>query len=144
MVVIQLWCLLSLREMKTRPRRYFSSVRSDSVITSVEPWSTLVIRGSRRIVDVKLVQLRPGFRGEVLVWFKGPIFFLRVPEPFDVVKDAVWAFDGSLYLVHVLLLICLNVGYLLQDFLVVDWAVAWHKRFDCCHVESRVSSPFVG
>ena len=86
-------------------------VRSDSVIT-----------GCCRIVDVKLVQLRPGFRGEVLIWLEGPIFFLQEPEPFDVVKDAVSAFDGSLYLVHVVLLICLYVGYLSQDFLVVDWA----------------------
>ena len=60
-------------------------VRSDSVIT----WG-------RRIVDVKLVQLRPGLRGEVLIWLEGPIFFLREPESFDVVKDAIPAFDGSL------------------------------------------------
>ena len=93
--------------------------RSDSVIT-----------GGRGVVDVKLVQLRPGFRGEVLIWFEGPIFFLREPEPFDVVKDAIPAFDGSLYLVHVVLLICLDIGNFVPDFLVVDWSVAWYKRFD--------------
>ena len=108
-------------------------VRSDSMIT-----------GGCRVVDVKLVQLRPGLCGEVLVWLKGPIFFLREPEPFDMVKDAVSAFDGSLYLVHVLLLICLNVGYLSQDFFVVDWALAWHKQFDFRNVESWVCSPLVG
>ena len=61
-----------------------------------------------------------------------------------MVKDTVSAFDGSLYLVHVILLICLDVGYLSQDFLVVDWAVAWHKRFDFRNVECRVVSPLVG
>ena len=80
------------------------SVRSYSVIT-----------GSCRIVDVKLVQLRPGFHGKVFVWLKSPIFLLRESEPFDVVKHAVSALDGSLYLVHVVLLICLDVGYLSQD-----------------------------
>ena len=108
-------------------------VRSDSVIT-----------GSRGVVDMKLVQLHPGLRGEVLIWLEGLIFFLREPEPFDVVKDAIPAFDGSLYLVHIVLLICLNVGNFAQDFLVVDWSVAWHEWFDFCHVESRVCSPFVG
>ena len=108
-------------------------VRSDSVIM-----------GRCWVVNVKLVQLRPGLRGEVLVWLKGPIFSLREPEPFDVVNDAVSVFDGSLYLVHVVLLICLNVGYLLQDFFVVDWAVAWHKRFDFRDMECRVGSPLVG
>ena len=91
-------------------------VRIDSVIT-----------GGSRIVDVKLVQLRPGFWGEVLIWLESPIFLLQESEPFDMVKDAVLAFDGSLYLVHVVLLICLDVSYLSQDFLVVDWAVAWYK-----------------
>ena len=76
--------------------------------------------GSCWVVNVKLVQLRPGFRGEVLVWLEGPVFFLREPEPFDVVKDAVSALDRSLYLVHVVLLFCLDVGYLSQDFFVVD------------------------
>ena len=108
-------------------------VRSDSVIT-----------GGCRVVDVKLVQLRPGLRGEVLVWLEGPIFFLREPAPFDVVKDAVLAFDGSLYLVHVVLLIFLDVGYLSQDFFVVDWAVGWHKQFDFRNVECWVGSPFMG
>ena len=108
-------------------------VRSDSVIT-----------GSRRIVDVKLVQRRPGFRGEVLVLLESPIFLLRESEPFDVVKDAVSAFNGSLYLIHVILLICLDVGYLSQDFLVVNWVVALHKPFDLRNVEYRVSSPLVG
>ena len=84
-------------------------VRSDSVIT----------RG-RGVVDVKLVQLRLGLRGEVLIWLKGLIFLLREPEPFDMVKDAIPAFDGSLYLVHVVLLICLDVGNFAQDFFIVD------------------------
>ena len=108
-------------------------VQSDSVIT----WG-------RGVVDVNLVQLRPGLRGEVLIWLEGPVFFLREPEPFDVVKDAIPAFDGSLYLVHVVLLICLNVCNFAQDFLVVDWSVAWHKRFDFRYMECGVSSPFVG
>ena len=108
-------------------------VRSDSVIT-----------GGCRIVDMKLVQLRPGLRGKVIIWLEGPIFVLREPVPFDVVKDAVSAFNGSLYLFHVVLLICLDVGYLSQDFFVVDWAVAWHKRFDLRNVECRVCSPLVG
>ena len=108
-------------------------VRSDSVIT-----------GSRGVVDVKLVELRPGLRGEVLIWLKGPIFLLREPEPFDVVKDAIPAFDGSLYLVHVVLLICLDVGNIAQDFFVVDWSVAWHKWFDFRYMECGVSSPFMG
>ena len=107
-------------------------VRSDSVIT-----------GGCRVVDVKLVQLRPGLHGEVLVWLKGPVFFLREPEPFDVVKDAVSAPHGSPHLIHVVLLICLYVGYLSQDFLVVDWAAAWHKQFDFRNVEGGVSSPLV-
>ena len=107
-------------------------VRSDSVIT----WS-------RGVVDVELLQLCPGFRGEVLIWFDGPIFFLPEPEPFDVVKDAIPAFDGSLYVIHVVLLIYLDVGNFAQDFLVVDWSVARHEWFDFCHMERRVSSPFV-
>ena len=94
-------------------------VRSDSVIM-----------GGCRIVNMKLVQLHPGLRGEVLVSLESPIFLLWDSEPFDVVKDAVSEFDGSLYLIHVVLRICLNVGYFLQDFLVVDWAVSWQKRFD--------------
>ena len=106
--------------------------------------SNSVIMGSCRIVDVKLVQLRLCFRGEVLIWLESPIFFLRESEPFDVVKDAVFALDRSLYLVHVVLLICLNVGYLSQDFFAVDWAVAWHKRFDYRNVECRVGSPLAG
>ena len=81
-------------------------VRSNSVIT-----------GSRGVVDVKLVQLRPVFRGEVLIWLECPVIFLQEPEPFDVVKDAIPAFDGSLYLVHVVLLICLDVGNFTPDFL---------------------------
>ena len=108
-------------------------VRNDSVIT-----------GGSGVVDVKLVQLQPGLCGEVLIWFEGPVFFLREPEPFDVVKDAIPAFDGFLYLVHVVLLICLDVGNLAQDFLVVDWSVAWHKRFDFRYMECGVSSPLVG
>ena len=108
-------------------------VRSDSVIT-----------GGRGVVDVKLVQLRPGFCGEVLIWLEGPIFLLRESEPFDVVKDAIPAFDGSLYLVHVVLLICLDVGNFTQDLFVVDWPVAWHKWFDFRYMECGVSSPFMG
>ena len=133
MVAIQLRCLLSLRETETRQRRYFSLVLSDSVIT-----------GGCRVVDLKLVQLRPGLRGEVLIWLESPIFLLRKSEPFDVVKDAVSALDGSLYLVHVVLLICLDVGYLSQDFFIVDWAVAWYERFDFRNVECQVGSSLVG
>ena len=81
-------------------------VRSDSVIM-----------GGRGVVDVVLVQLCSGFRGEGLIWLEGPIFLLREPEPFDVVKDAIPVFDGSLYLVHVILLICLDVGNFAQNFL---------------------------
>ena len=51
-----------------------------------------------------------------------------------MVKDAVLAFAGSLNLVHIVLLICLNVSYLSQDFFIVDWTVAWHKRFDFRYV----------
>ena len=72
--------------------------------------------GGCRVVDVKLVQLCPGLRGEVLIWLEGPVLLFWKSEPFDVVKDAVSAFNGSLYLVHVVLLICLDVGYLSQDF----------------------------
>ena len=74
-------------------------VRSDTVIT-----------GSHAVVDVKLVQLCPGFRGEVLIWLEGSIFLLREPKLFDMVKDVIPAFDGSLYLVHIVLLIFLDVG----------------------------------
>ena len=108
-------------------------VRSDSVIT-----------GGRGIVDVKLIQLRPGLCGEVLIWLEAPVFLLREREPFDVVKDALPAFDRSLYLVHVVLLICLDVGNFAQDFFVVDWSVDWHKRFDFHYMECGVSSPFMG
>ena len=83
-------------------------VRSDSVIT-----------GSRGVVDVKLVQLRPGLRREVIIWLEGPIFFLREPEPFDVVKDAIPTLDGSLYLIHVVLLICINVSNFAPDLFIV-------------------------
>ena len=103
-----------------------------------------MITGGCRVVDVKLVQLRPGFRGEVLIWLESPIFLLPESEPYDVVKDAVSALDGSLYLVHVVLLICLNIGYLSQDFLAVDWSVPWHERFDFRDVECRVGSPLMG
>ena len=108
-------------------------VRSDSVIT-----------GYCGVVDMKLVQFRPCLRGEVLIWLQGPIFFLREPETFDVVKDDISAFDGSLYLVHVILLICLDVGNFTQDLLVVNWPVAWHKRFDFRYMEYGVSSPVLG
>ena len=100
--------------------------------------------GGRGVVDVKLVQHRLGFRGEVRIWCESPIFLLRESEPFDVVKDVIPAFNGYLYLVHVILLICLDVGYFTQDFFIVDWSVAKHKRFDFCYVESGVSSPFMG
>ena len=75
---------------------------------------------------------------------KSPIFLLRESEPFDVVKDAVSVLDGSLYLIHVILLICLDVGYLLPNFLVVNWAVAWYKQFNFRDVDCRVGSPLVG
>ena len=108
-------------------------VRSDSVIM-----------GGRGVVDLKLVQFRPGLRGEVLIWLEGPIFFFREPEPFDVVKDAIPVHDGSLHLVHVVLLIYLNIRNFAQDFLVVDWSVAWHERFNFRYIECGVSSLFVG
>ena len=118
--------------METSQRRCFSLVQSDSVIT----WGC-------RIVDVKLVQLRRGLRGEVLVWLKSSFIFLQESEPFDLVKDAVSALDGSRYLIHIVLLICLNVSYLSQDFFEVDWSVAWHKWFDFRNVECQVHSPLV-
>ena len=93
---------------------------------------------------MKLVQLCPGFHGEVLILFEGLIFFHWKPKTFDAVKDAVLAFVGSLYLVYVILLICLYVSYLLQDFPVVDWAVASNKQCDLCDVEQRVSSLLMG
>ena len=98
------------------------------------------------MVDVKLSQFPPRSLGEVLVWLEGPVCFLREPEPFDVVKDAIPAFDGSLYFVQVVLLICLYVGTLTQSFLVVDWAVAFtlHKQFDFRNMECGVSFPFMG
>ena len=94
-------------------------VRSNSVIT-----------GGCWVVDVKLVQLRPGPHGEVLALLKSSIFLVQESEPFDMVKDAISALNGSLHLVHVILLICLYVGYVSLDFLVVDWTVTWHKWFD--------------
>ena len=60
-----------------------------------------------------------------------------------MVKDTVSAFDESLHLVHVILLICLYVDYFSWDFLVVDWSVAWYKPFDFHNVECRVRSPLV-
>ena len=41
--------------------------------------SNSVITGSCRDVDVKLVQLRQGCRGEVLVWLERPVFLLQEP-----------------------------------------------------------------
>ena len=61
-----------------------------------------------------------------------------------MVKDAIPAFDGSLYFVHVVLLICLDVGLLAQCFFVVNWSVAFHKRFDLRNMECGVSFPFMG
>ena len=75
---------------------------------------------------------------------EGPIFFLREPEPFDVVKDAIPAFDGSLYFVHIVLLICLNVGTLAQCSFGIDWALALYKWFDVRDVEGGVSLPLLG
>ena len=51
-----------------------------------------------------------------------------------MVKDSIPAFDGSLYFIHVVHLFCPDVGTLAQCFLVVNWAVALHKRFDFCDV----------
>ena len=78
------------------------------------------------------------------MWLEGPIFLLREPEPFDVVKDAIPAFDGSLHFVHIVLLICLDVGSLTKCSFVVDWVVALHKRFDFRNMECGVSFPLMG
>ena len=61
-----------------------------------------------------------------------------------MVKDAIPACDGSLYFVHVILLICLDVGTLAQCRFVADWALAWHERFDFRNMECGVSFPVVG
>ena len=61
-----------------------------------------------------------------------------------MVKDAIPAFDGSLYFVQVVLLICLDIGTFAQCLFVVDWAVALHERFDFRYVECGVSFPLVG
>ena len=61
-----------------------------------------------------------------------------------MVKDAIPAFDRSLYFVHVVLLICLYVGTLAQYSFVVYWVVALHKGFDFRNVEYGVSLPLVG
>ena len=61
-----------------------------------------------------------------------------------MVKDAIPAFDGSLYFVHIVLLICLNVGTLAQCSFVIDWVVALYKWFDFRNMECGVSFPLVG
>ena len=60
-----------------------------------------------------------------------------------MVKDAIPAFDGSLYFIQVVLLICLDVGTLTQCSFVVHWPVTLHKRFDFRNVECGVSFPLV-
>ena len=92
-----------------------------------------------RMVYVKLYKFHPCSLGGVPVWLQGPIFFLLEPEPFDVVKDAIPACDGSLYFVQIVLLICLNVSTLAQYSFVIDWAVALHKGFQFRNVERGVS-----
>ena len=106
--------------------------------------SNPVIPRGAAMVDVKLLQHRPGSVREVLVCLEGTIFFLREPKPFDVVKDAIPALHGSLYFVHVVLLICLNIGTFAQCSFAIDWAVTLHKRFDFHNVECWVSFPLVG
>ena len=61
-----------------------------------------------------------------------------------MVKDPILALDVSLFFVHVVLLICLDVGTLTQRLFVVDWAVALHKEFDFRIMECGVSFPVVG
>ena len=61
-----------------------------------------------------------------------------------MVKDAIQAFDGSLYFLHVVLLICLDIGTLAYFSFVVDWAVALHEQFDLRNMECGVSFPFMG
>ena len=61
-----------------------------------------------------------------------------------MVKDAIPAFDGSLYFFHVVLLICLYVGTLAQGSFLVHWPVTIHTRFDFRNVECGVSFPLVG
>ena len=61
-----------------------------------------------------------------------------------MVKDAIPAFDGSRYFIHVILLICLNVDILIQYFVVNDWAVTLDKVFDFRNVECWVCLPLVG
>ena len=53
-------------------------------------------------------------------------------------------FDGSLYFIHVVLLICLDVGAVAQWLFIIDCAVALYKRFDFHNMEYGVSFPFVG
>ena len=132
MIAIQLRCLLSFKGNGNKTAEILLLVRSDSVITE-----------GGQFVDVKLVQLSLGLYGEVFIWLEGPIFFLWEAKPFDVVKNAILAFDGSHYPVHVVLLICLYVGYLSQDFLILNWAIPWNKRFNLHNVECQVSSPLV-
>ena len=96
------------------------------------------------MVDVKLLQLRPCSLREVLVWLEGLICLFGKSVLFDVVKDAIPAYNGSLYFVHVLLLICLDIGTLLQCVFVINRAVALPKWFDFRNMECGVSLPFVG
>ena len=61
-----------------------------------------------------------------------------------MLKDAIPAFDGSLYFFHAVLLICLYVGTLTQYSFVEHWPVTLHKGFDFRNVECGVSFPLVG
>ena len=128
------------------PGTFFVKWNGNETVDILLLWfrsNPVFLRGAR-MVDVKLQLLRPGFLREVLVWLEGLVFFLREPEPFDVVKDTLPAFDGSLYFFHVVLLICLYVGTVAQCLFVVHWSVALHKGFDFPNVEFGVSFPLVG
>ena len=61
-----------------------------------------------------------------------------------MVKDAIPAFDGSLYFVHVILLICLDFRTLVQGVHEVDWAFALHELFDFCNMKYGVSLTLMG
>ena len=61
-----------------------------------------------------------------------------------MVEDAIPTFDGSVYFVHIVLLICLDVETLAQYSFVIDRVFALHEQFDFCDVECGVSFPLVG
>ena len=67
-----------------------------------------------------------------------------VYKSFDVVKEALPAFDGSRYFVHVVLLICLDFGTLVWHSFVVEWVLALYKWFRFRYVECEVSFPLMG